>query len=372
MTRVCHLSSAHSGLDSRIFHKECVSLAAAGFETHLVISADHTDVLKARELNVTVHPLPEETGRLARIFRKTWRCWKHARRVNAKIYHFHDIELIPVGIALTAIGKKVIYDAHEDVTKDILTKHWISPPLRKSVAWIAGAVEFCGAKAFASVVVVAPSTKARFEKYTRCVKEIRNYPKISAPFSNETPNMEKHHVCYIGTISRARGILEISQAVDLAESGTKLLLAGQFTEPGVLEEVSSLRSWDKIDYLGQIDHEEVKGVLSRSIAGLVTLHPTTSFKDALPIKMFEYMLAGIPVISSNFPLWQEIIESCDCGMIVDPLKPQEIAEAMDYLARNPEDAERMGRNGKKAALETYCWQTEEETLIALYRELERP
>lgn len=371
MTKVCHLSTAHSGLDSRIFHKECVSLAAAGFETHLVVSASHDEVLRARELGVTLHPLPEETRRFARVFRKTWRCWKIARSVDARIYHFHDIELFPVGIALSAMRKKVIYDAHEDYTKDILNKHWIYPPVRKIAAWVAGAVESCGAKIFSSVVVVAPSTRARFEKYSKCVKEIRNYPRAKPQGVCEAPKAKSNHVCYIGTISFARGIKEICQAVELAKASPKLYLAGQFTEPNLFEEVSSMSAWAKVDFLGMIDHQQVAVVLERSIAGLVTLHPTPSFMDALPIKIFEYMQAGIPVISSNFPLWREIVEFCQCGVIVDPLNTQEIAHAIDYLIQNPKVAEQMGRNGQKAALETFCWQSEEKTLIALYRELER-
>lgn len=372
MTRVCHLSSAHNGLDSRIFYKECISLAEAGFETHLIISATQEDVLKARDKSVTLHAVPETSGRFSRVMRKTWRCWRLARHVNAKIYHFHDPELIPVGIALSLMGKKVIYDVHEDLPKDILSKHWIAPPLRKSTAWVAAAVEYVGAKTYSCVVTATPFLKERFEKHSKQVITIKNYPRFNTSIPPKVRKADAKHVCYIGSISKIRGIEEICQAVELAETNPHLLLAGKFSEPDVYDKVSSLPCWDRVDYRGLLDHDEVAEVLACSSVGLVTLHPIVNFKDALPIKLFEYMQAELAVISSDFPLWREIIESCDCGILVDPRNPKEIAEAIDYLARNPDIARRMGQNGRKAALKVYNWETEEAALIALYKELAMP
>lgn len=91
-----------------------------------------------------------------------------------------------------------------------------------------------------------------------------------------------------------------------------------------------------------------------------------NYVDAQPNKMFEYMSAGLPVIASNFPLWKEIIEGNQCGICVNPLEPKEIAAAIDWLTQNPEAAEQMGKNGRKAVEEKYNWQNEEEKLINLY------
>ena len=103
--------------------------------------------------------------------------------------------------------------------------------------------------------------------------------------------------------------------------------------------------------------------------GLVTLHPLPNYKDALPVKMFEYMAAGIPVIASNFTLWQEIIEGNECGICVNPLEPRAINKAIQYLIDNPKTAQKMGENGRQAVKQKYNWAIEEKKLFLLYEKL---
>ena len=112
--------------------------------------------------------------------------------------------------------------------------------------------------------------------------------------------------------------------------------------------------------------------MSRSVAGLVTLHPVINYLDALPIKMFEYMAAGIPVIASDFPLWREIVVGNQCGLCVDPMDPAAIARAIDHLAQHPDEACQMGENGRRAVLEKFNWAVEEKKLIQLYEDLLKP
>ncbi|WP_256206821.1 glycosyltransferase [Pseudomonas sp. BAY1663] len=134
-------------------------------------------------------------------------------------------------------------------------------------------------------------------------------------------------------------------------------------------ELSSYPGWSRVDELGFIDREGIKSVMSRSIAGLVTLHPAVNYVDALPIKLFEYMSAGIPVVSSDFPLWREIVEGNDCGLCVDPLNPQAIADSIDFLVENPGRARQMGLNGQRTVNDIYNWSVEESKLFRLYSAL---
>ena len=147
-------------------------------------------------------------------------------------------------------------------------------------------------------------------------------------------------------------------------------LGGEFSEPDVEVHVRSQTGWQWVDELGWLDRVGVKTVLDRSVAGLVTLHPVINYIDALPVKMFEYMAAGVPVIASHFPLWREIIEGNDCGLCIDPLDPAAIAKAIDYLVTHPQEAERMGRNGQRAVAEKYNWTLEEAKLLEFYQGME--
>lgn len=370
MKRICHLSSAHRGLDVRIFAKECMSLAAAGYETHLVITATPSDVQHAAGKNVQLHVLPTPVGRFSRMVKQAWRCYSVSRRLNADIYHFHDAELIPYGMLLALSGKKVIYDVHEDLPEDIMTKDWIPAWVRKFVSGAARALEWVGARYFFAVIAATPFIARRFEKITPRTVNINNYP-LLGELAVGTINwaLKGNKVCYVGGISRIRGILELVQAMERVASGARLELVGTFSEPDVEAVAHTARGWLQVDALGWLKRAQVTQVLQRAIGGLVTFHPVPNHIDAQPNKMFEYMSAGVPVIASNFPLWKEIVEGNACGICVDPLDPTSIAHAIDYLATHPQEAERMGRNGQHAVESTYNWSIEEAKLLHFYASL---
>ena len=366
MTRVCHLSTAHRGLDVRIFHKECISLASAGFDTHLVICALDADVQNSSVKGVKLHQLKIPSGRFSRILFQSLYCYKLGRRVNADIYHCHDPELLPFAMLLALSGKKVIYDAHEDLPKDILSKEWINNWLRIPVSKAAAALEWIGARFFLSVVTATPFIAKRFKDINKETLDINNFP-LMGDLDDQVPWTDKAtEVCYVGGIGRIRGISEVVQAMSLVESGVRLNLCGRFSEPAVEQACKAMSGWQRVNLLGFLDRDHVRQVLSRSMAGLVTLHPIINYIDALPVKMFEYMSAGIPVIASDFPLWREIIQGNDCGLLVDPLNPAAIAHAIDYLVSHPEEAQRMGKNGRIAVETKYNWTMEEKKLLAFY------
>lgn len=96
------------------------------------------------------------------------------------------------------------------------------------------------------------------------------------------------------------------------------------------------------------------------------LHPLRNYVEALPIKMFEYMLAGLPVIASDFPLRRKIIEANECGICIDPGDSKEIAKAVEYLIEHPDEARGMGENGRRAVLVRYNWGLESRKLSRIY------
>ena len=368
MTKVCHLSSAHVGLDVRIFHKECVSLAAAGYETHLVICASSRDVELAETEGVKLHALTPATGRLSRMFKQSWRCYRTGRNIDAEVYHFHDPELIPYGVLLRIAGKKVVYDVHEDLPRDILSKDWIPLSIRRAVSAGAEALEHLSSRVFFSVVTATPFIAARFRRVNPTSLDVNNYP-VYSQFAAVPWSSRHSEICYVGNIGSVRGIRELIEAMGMLESDVRLQLCGRFGEPDVERQVKLLSGWQLVDEHGFLDRTGVHRILERTMVGIVTLHPLVNYIDALPVKMFEYMAAGIPVIASDFPKWREIIQSSGCGICVDPLRPEEIAHAIDYLVTHPEEARRMGENGRRAVLERYNWQIEENKLRTFYREV---
>jgi glycosyltransferase involved in cell wall biosynthesis len=160
----------------------------------------------------------------------------------------------------------------------------------------------------------------------------------------------------------ALGLLPENRAAELR-------LAGTYSPESLRDAVIELPGWERVRELGFLDRRAVKQALNQVRAGLVLFYPEPNHVYAGPNKMFEYMAAGIPVIASDFPLWREIVEGAGCGRLVDPLDPRAIADAIEYLLSHPEEAEAMGRNGRRAVEERYNWKNEEKKLLALYKEL---
>ena len=142
----------------------------------------------------------------------------------------------------------------------------------------------------------------------------------------------------------------------------------------LLEKLKANEGWSKVNYLGQIKHEDVyEKVYSKSFIGMALL-------DYIPLckgnignmsnnKFFEYLLAGLPLICTDFILWKEVVETNNCGICVNPRNINEIVAAIKYLSENPDIATKMGQNGRKIVLEKYNWKWEEKKLIDLYNSL---
>ena len=362
MNKVCILTSVHPPFDTRIFHKEAKSLARAGYDVTLIAQHDKNEIVDG----IRILPLSKPKNRLERMTKTVWSVYRKALDLDADIYHFHDPELIPVGLLLKFHGKRVIYDVHEDVPRQNLSKSYIPAAFRRPISLMIGVLEAFSARRFDGVVTATPFINRRFLELRAITVNVNNYPLGSELYEkeNQWKNKEKV-VCYVGGIAGIRGAFEMVEAV--GKTKYRLLLAGNI-ETDIEKGLKQMPGWRQVDALGFVDREDVRATMARSMAGMVLFHPEPNHIDAQPNKMFEYMSAGIPVIASNFPLWREIIEGAKCGICVDPLNPEEIAEAIQFIVEHPAEAEQMGKNGRRAVEERYNWGMEEKKLIGLYRE----
>ncbi|MFC3109916.1 glycosyltransferase family 4 protein [Undibacterium arcticum] len=363
MWRIAHLTSVHPRHDTRIFVKQCRSLAEHGYDVTLVVADDKGDEYKDGVQIVDVGRLP---GRLNRILRTTRRVFDKAVELDADIYQFHDPELLTTGLKLKQLGKKVIFDSHEDAPKQILNKPYLNPTSLRLLSGMMARYESFACHRFDGIIAATPFIRDKFLSINPNTVDVNNFPLLGELHAVIAWTDKRDEVCFIGGIDAIRGIDEVVRACALLKSPVRLNLAGSFSERPLEAKVKAHPGWGRVNELGYLDRAGVCRVLGRSIAGLVTSHPIANFMEGLPVKMFEYMAAAIPVIASNIPLWREIVEGNDCGLCVDPYDPAAIANAIDYLALNPDVARRMGENGRQAVMQRYNWPAQVAKLTNFY------
>lgn len=357
----CQLSTVHRWDDVRIYHKMCKTLAAAGYDVHLVAPATADAVAGS----VTLHPLPTGGGRFSRIWKRQPLAIAAILKLKPDVIHFHDPELLPLGLLLRVFGFRVIYDVHEDVALQIMAKPWIATYFRKIIGQTFRVFERFASKQM-SAVVIAWARIGNGLVGTDCTL-IQNFPSLqefSQGYANNVAQ-DADSIVYVGGLTEERGLRGMVQAVGLAKAKVTLKLAGNFAVSAFQSELEQELGWKQTEFLGWLDRQNIAKTISAARVGMLTLLETPNHLVALPIKMFEYFAAGKPIIASNFPYWREL-SGGNC-LFVNPSEPQEIADAIDWIINHPMEAQAMGKRGQAMVFEKCNWEKESEKLLALYK-----
>ena len=367
MNTICHISSAHYRNDTRIFLKEAVSLSKAGFKTSFIVLDGMEDETKEGVKIINANLSKKKLSIFKRLFIGSFLIYKKLKFLKPKVVHFHDPELILLGIFLKLKKYKVIYDIHENTAHQILSKRKIPKIFRSSISIAFRLFEKFSVRFFDFLIYATPGIEENFSPRNSNTKVINNFPIIGDLDKPVKSKNKFDEVVFLGGINSIRGIEALVKSLEYAK--VKLNLVGNFLEKNLKKKLQSLDGWQYVNYHGFCEREKSSKIISRSSAGLVTFHEAPNHMRSQPNKLFEYMCCGIPVIASYFPLWKLIVENNKCGICVNPNNPREIARAINFIQKNPKKAMLMGKNGREAVLKKYNWVFEEKKLIELYKKL---
>ncbi|MGE4272437.1 MAG: glycosyltransferase family 4 protein [Desulfitobacterium sp.] len=376
---------------------------------------------------IRIRYVPPFSTRLQRV-RNLQPIYQIAVEEHADLYHFHDPDLIWTGLTLQKkLGKPVIYDVHEYYADSLKTRYWLPARLRKTAAAVFERLEKGAARRFAGIMTVNHHMEGLFKQYNPVGASLFNFP-LQEQFQFERP-VSKFQGCeiksdssmqrifeevaegvdeearegydssegsgastnsdcsgtftgsvapvilYLGGINRERGLEVILEAMPLVREkhpDAVCKLVGPLELGGISEKYLPMESWlekGNIQVLGKVPYSQVPGILRDSHIALVPLLPTLNYTKAIPVKLIEYMAAGLPVVGSRFGYIEQILSEDECGRLAEPGDPQSLAQEICTLIENPALALQYAQNGWDAFHEKYSWESEEKKLLVVYEQV---
>lgn len=364
--KVVHLTSVHSPFDTRIFQKECKSLASAGYEVVLVVPHDQDETVDG----IRIRAVPKPANRLQRMIFTVGHVYQAARDEQADLYHFHDPELIPIGLLLQRQGARIIYDIHEDYVTSIAQKSYLPLFFRRFFAKWWDGIEVSLSKRF-GVVLAERYYLERFPAGIIVLNYPRNESFVGSPCCVPA---SPPRLLYTGGISEDRGALIHAQLVQLVDN-VEVHMVGCCSislREKMLEVAGTGR--ERLHLETSETHVPYQRILSYYqqggwLAGLALFPPTPHYMRKENTKFFEYMGAGIPVLCSDFPDWRSLIAGSGCGICVNPYDQVEIIRTIESLVVDPVSAMHMGQRGRGAVETQYNWESESQKLLHFYERL---
>lgn len=368
-TRICHISTVNSRYDTRIFEKECCSLAKAGFEVFFVV-ADGMDNEEHSGVNI-VSACEKYSSRLDRMRKATRKAYEKVLEINPQVCHIHDPELLTIAIKLQKKGFKVIFDSHEFTAIQLReARAYIPKCLRSMVSFLYRKYELYVTKRISGVII--PCLRRGEDYFSGKYKDmelINNVPIISRIVTpQEQIEKKSNATCYVGSITKERGIVNTIKAS--YQAGCELYLIGLMADE-LRAELETMPEYQCVRYLGKLRMEEFSRIVSQCNVGLCLLQKLGQHDegDNLSTKIYEYMAMGIPVVVSDMRMNKQIVEEKQCGICVNPDNVDEIAEAIRSIIEDSEKADTMAQNGARLARECFCWEEEEKKLLRFYKKV---
>jgi glycosyltransferase involved in cell wall biosynthesis len=370
--KVCHFSSVHQVWDTRVFHRECVSLAKI-FDVTLIAIGEGNQIKQG----VQVIGIPKPKNFWYRYLFTIWKVFILAVKVDAQIYHIHDAEMVPFGIVLSILGKKVIYDIHENTHGDILLKPWLPKPIRKILASLYNLVLRIASRFMHFIVVVADPKflTSFFVKEEECTI-IQNFADTSE--MGEFRVIDRHvlpgnHLFYVGMIrDMYYSIDPVLEAVALLkEKGIRvdLHLVGYFGSK-TNTKLDTVACWERIHeqihYYGFLETQEAYKVSMQCKIGICIKNQPEDMLVSHERKLFEYMAIGLPSIFCNRSIYTDLNTKTSIGLAINIESAEEISVAIAELLKKEENYA-ASQNNFTHSNEDYNWQKEEQKLLGLYR-----
>ncbi len=376
--------------------KAAISLKKAGYDVHIIIRNAAPDVERIRSygnIPVIVGRLPPKLlipkssiSRKIAKKAKLFLCAKEIIDINPDIIHIHEENILHIGVLAKLLsGKPLVYDAHEDYVRYIIGRMNIdlkeNRSLRKVLHYKIQILRRSFTEAFFikhfvdHVITVNSFLENKYSKWapTSIVMNSRSINDLPKSSSNDILDQfdiakEQFKVIFVTKYYNNWGFETVFEASKLLPEGYQIIVVCPLRDE-LKSLIKEYEPMPNVIFTDAVSKEGVMELIANSDVGIIPLPYDPNTFISTPNKIFEYMLGGIPIISSNFPEIEKIIKNDNCGLLIKPEDPEELAKAIIYLKNNEEKRINMGNNGKKANREKYNWEIQERRLLGVYDKL---
>jgi glycosyltransferase involved in cell wall biosynthesis len=375
--RLCIITSIHPDYDARVFRHAC-AVAENGWEVDLVCPWTPDGTIPIPE-NLRLITFKRVGSRILRPFLIPKRILSRLRRTRYDLYHIHDIDILPLFVAVKLMARRpVIYDCHENYSQEMLYRAYIPRYVRWPLALGVAVMQGLCASVLGEVVLVVPSQEEAFPKRWVHTTLVRNYAELSLAQGRRRDYRTRKEVC-ISIASQyvdngALFVLDIAEEVSRRRPGVEFHVADRFgsdiqLRARVLSEIAKRHLEATVRLVPNVPPPQIMTNLNSARIGLALDAAVRHRINALPIKLFEYMAAGLPIVASDLPNTRAVIARARCGLLVPPGDATAFANAISRLLDDEDLALEMGEAGAKAFRNEYNFEAETQKLLSLYREL---
>ena len=377
--KVAIVTTRHGAQDDRIYYKQALSLAKRMEVT--MIAPDDGEML-SWHVAVTYRPIPRRPSPFGRL-RSLVEAVSAIYQENSDFCHLHDLDLaLAIPFIRFFTKAKIVYDSHEAFPEQILMTQGIPKIFRPFSAKMVDILEKWLVHFAHQVITADEPTCTSFKKSGIPSATIFNYPRLDI-FDTDTAKLQKENeryssrfsIIYQGSVSVDRGLFHMIDALAIikkTEPGILLRIVGlsdMALKTEALARAKEIGVTDLMEIVGWIPHQDIAYSMKSSLIGLAPLQPTEKYKRNIPIKIFEYMACGLPLIAAELPSIRYYLGKVDVGLLYDSTSPEELARCVLELLADQERRNRMSQNCLKAVQERWNWSEMEKVLFRVYETL---
>lgn len=296
-------------------------------------------------------------------------------QMPSDIYHAHDVNTLPVCyVAARCRRKPLIFDAHELPLHGLEErKNWF----RAILIWL---LAYMISRCVGVITVSAPIEQLIYNSYrAKKVALVRNVPAYQViPRGDRLRQAlglrsSVRIALYQGNLQADRELDRLIRAAKFLEPGIVIVLMGKAIG-AIQRELEALIAEeevaDRVKIVPPAPYAELLQWTTSADIGLLIYPPESSLniKLCLPNKLFEYLMAGLPVLASQLDAVADLVKTYNVGQVVSSLEPTNVAGAINEMLNAHYELVRMHDNALDAARQEFCWEKEKQQLTSLYKE----